>query len=160
MLFLMETGVRVRELCDIRLNDIDWKDGLVKIRGKNGQERHVPIQETVKREMKKYVTIRGQERSNYDHLWLNQDNEPLSSRQVQQNLNYYGKKAGIKNVRVSPHTFRHTFAKMAVQNGANIFSLQKVLGHSTLEMVRRYVNMFDTDVAKDHQKFGPVQRLF
>lgn len=157
ILFLLETGVRIRELCDMTLDDIDWRDNLVKIKGKNGSERYVPFTDVMKRELRSYVELRGM--LNNESLWVTIDNTPLSRRQVQQWLQYYGKLANIKNVRVSPHTFRHTFARMSVENGANIFALQSVLGHSTLEMVRRYVNLFSKDVSKDHAKFSPLKGL-
>ena len=57
------------------------------------------------------------------------------------------------------HTFRHTFAKMSVRNGANLFDLQKILGHTTLDMVRVYVNLFSNEVAEAHRKFSPIENL-
>ena len=158
MLFMLETGVRVRELCDITMDDIIWREGLVKIHGKNGEERYVPIQETMKRELDKYVQFRGKLPT--DYLWVTIDGVQLSRRMVQQQVQYYGKLAGVrKEVRCSPHTFRHTFAKLSVENGANLFALQQVLGHKSLEMVRRYVQMFSRDVSKDHAKFSPLKSL-
>ncbi|GAC42879.1 integrase [Paenibacillus popilliae ATCC 14706] len=61
-------------------------------------------------------------------------------------------------MRVSPHTFRHTFAKKYVMNGGDAFSLQKILGHTSLEIVRMYVNMFGTGVMKQHRKYSPLER--
>ncbi len=63
-------------------------------------------------------------------------------------------------VRVSPHTFRHIFAKMNAQNGANIFVLLNMLGHYTLNMVRKYVNCISHEVAEHHKKFSPIEKLF
>ncbi len=60
--------------------------------------------------------------------------------------------ANIKDVRCSPHTFRHTFAKLSVQNGAGIFELQQILGHTTMDMVRTYVNLFSNDVKEKHKE--------
>lgn len=54
------------------------------------------------------------------------------------------------------HLFRHTFAKKWIQNGGNIFSLQKILGHSSLEMVKEYVNMFGEDIRQDYDKYNPL----
>jgi integrase/recombinase XerD len=71
----------------------------------------------------------------------------------------YGKMAGIKNVRVSPHTFRHTFAKIWILNGGDTFSLQKILGHTTMDMVRNYVNLVSEDIQIQHRKFSPMDRL-
>ncbi|MFH2203826.1 MAG: site-specific integrase, partial [Elusimicrobiota bacterium] len=63
-------------------------------------------------------------------------------------------------VRVSPHTLRHTFATQYIRNGGDPFSLQAILGHSTLEMVRNYVNLASRDVMVQHRKFSPLDRLF
>ena len=74
-------------------------------------------------------------------------------------LRRYGQKASITGVRCSPHTFRHTFAKNYLMNGGDIFSLQKILGHSSLASVRVYLNLFATDVKKQHLRFSPVDNL-
>jgi site-specific recombinase XerD len=65
----------------------------------------------------------------------------------------------IEGVRVSPHTLRHTFAVMCVRNGGDSFSLREILGHSTLEMTRRYVHLARRDVAERHKKFSPMEHL-
>ncbi|MBI4371428.1 MAG: tyrosine-type recombinase/integrase [Elusimicrobia bacterium] len=71
----------------------------------------------------------------------------------------YGRQAGIEGVRVSPHTLRHTFAVLYVRSGGDSFSLQEILGHSTLEMTRRYVHLARRDVAEQHKKFSPMEFL-
>jgi integrase/recombinase XerD len=158
LLLLLETGIRARELVDIRVGDIRWEDSQVLIRGKGAKQRLVPIQMTMKKQLRKYLTIRGNVPT--DTLFVTIDNTPLTRRQVQNRIAKYGRMAGIENVRCSPHTFRHTFAKMAVQNGADVFTLQKILGHASLEMVRRYVNLFSSDVFEKHKRFSPVEKLF
>ncbi|MED2979541.1 tyrosine-type recombinase/integrase [Bacillus swezeyi] len=158
MLLLIETGVRVRELTDICVKDIRWEDSQIRIDGKGYKERLVPIQATMTRQLRKYVQIRGDVPN--EALFVTIDNTPLTIRQVQNRLRKYGRKANIKNVRCSPHTFRHTFAKMSVQNGADVFALQAVLGHTSLDMVRNYVNLFSSDVMDAHKKFSPVEKLF
>ncbi|WP_443111913.1 tyrosine-type recombinase/integrase [Alicyclobacillus sp. ALC3] len=82
------------------------------------------------------------------------DGTPISKRYVQELIQDYGETAHIRDVRVSPHTFRHTMAKYYILAGGDIFSLQKILGHSTLDMVRRYVELFSTDVQRQHRKFS------
>jgi len=158
MLFLVETGVRVRELTEISVRDIRWEDSQVLINGKGYKDRLVPIQTTTKRQLRKYIAVRGDVKS--DALFVTIDNTPLTIRQVQERISKYGRMANIKDVRCSPHTFRHTFAKMSVQNGADVFALQAVLGHTSLEMVRNYVNLFSSDVFESHKRFSPVEKLF
>ncbi|QDP39450.1 tyrosine-type recombinase/integrase [Radiobacillus deserti] len=139
MMFLLETGVRANELIGIKVTDIVWSQKVVRITNtKGGYERFVPIQNKMIDQLNKYVTIRGQIDTNY--LFITQDDTPLSKKQMQDRIREYGGIAKLKNVRCSPHTFRHTFAKMSVMNGANAFQLQAILGHSTLEVTKMYVN--------------------
>jgi integrase/recombinase XerD len=158
MVFMLETGVRLKELAGIRLHHINFEHNYVRItETKNYQERNVPIQSGTVKVLKNYLRVRGQ--VDTDFLFLTIENTPLTYRQIQKRIAHIGDMSGVKNVRVSPHTFRHTFAKMAVQNGANIFELQAILGHSSIEMVRRYVNLFSADIAAGHRKFSPVEKL-
>ncbi|MCL6478780.1 MAG: site-specific integrase [Peptococcaceae bacterium] len=83
----------------------------------------------------------------------------MTTAAVRNFLREYGQKAEIKGVRVSPHTFRHTFAIMFLRNGGNPFVLQRILGHSTLEMTQRYVNLLVEDLQREQAKFGPGDRF-
>jgi integrase/recombinase XerD len=158
LLLLLETGIRAREITEIAVKDIRWEDGQIRINGKGYKERLVPIQSTMKLQLKKYIAVRGDTPN--DSLFVTIDDKPITIRQIQNRISKYGRMANIKNVRCSPHTFRHTFAKMSVQNGADVFTLQKVLGHTSLEMVRNYVNLFSSDVVDAHKRFSPLEKLF
>jgi len=157
MIVLLETGIRLRELTDIDIHDIRWQDSQILIRGKNGEDRLVPFQQQTRRVLKNYLKVRGD--SFTDALFISRDDDRISRKAIQDRISKYGRMANIKNVRCSPHTFRHTFAKMSVRNGADIFTLQKILGHKSLEMVRVYVNMFSSEVSEAHRKFSPVENL-
>jgi len=67
--------------------------------------------------------------------------------------------AGLTGVQGSPHTFRHTMAKLYIRNGGDPFSLQQILGHSSLDMVQMYVRLFSTEVKELHQKYNPVEHF-
>ncbi|WP_077603671.1 tyrosine-type recombinase/integrase [Oceanobacillus sojae] len=153
----LETGIRLRELVDIEINDVRLEDSQILIHGKNGNDRLVPFQAKTAKLLRKYMRIRG--RSETDYLFITHDDTKMSRRAVQNRIEKYGRMANIKNVRSSPHTFRHTFAKMSVRNGANVFELQKILGHSSLDMVRVYVNLFSTEVFESHKRFSPMENL-
>jgi integrase/recombinase XerD len=157
MLLLLDTGVRITEAEGIRTTDIDWANHTIKVFGKGRKERFVPFQGTLEKHLREYISIRGV--LPHDFLFVNIDDGPLKKRTMQQEIAKYGAAAGIKDVRVSPHTFRHTFAKFYVMNGGDPFSLQKILGHTSLEIVRVYVNLFGTDIAKQHRKFSPLEHL-
>jgi integrase/recombinase XerD len=157
MLLLFDTGIRVSEAANIQISDIYWKERQIKIFGKGRKERLVPFSKTLARHLRDYISIRGL--LNHDYLFVNIDNNPFQPRGIQQALKDYGIAAGIKGVRVSPHTFRHTFAKNWIMNGGDVFSLQKILGHTSLEVVRMYVNLFSADVLEKHDLYSPLERL-
>jgi integrase/recombinase XerD len=158
MLLLLETGIRANETIGITLADIRWEDSLICIRNaKSYRERLVPIQATMKEQLKKYISIRGYVET--DALFVTVDNTPISKRALQNRIEKYGKEAQLKGVRCSCHTFRHTFAKLCVQQGANIFELQTILGYTSMEIVKTYVNLFGTDVRDRHKVFSPLKVL-
>ncbi|USK45508.1 tyrosine-type recombinase/integrase [Cytobacillus oceanisediminis] len=158
MLLFLETGMRVNELAGLSLADIRWEDNLLCIRNaKSYRERLVPIQNEMKNQLKKYIAIRGSVESTA--LFITIDGTQLTRRGIQNRIEKYGVLAGIKGVRCSCHTFRHTFAKLSVQQGANIFELQAILGHTSMEIVKTYVNLFGTDIRDSHKKFSPLRVL-
>jgi integrase/recombinase XerD len=162
MLLLMDCGLRISELVGIDIDDIYLEEGIIRIRkAKGSKERYVPVGSVTKKFLWKYMnTIRPRPLSQHiNRLFLNDKGLPFTDNGVQQMLRRYGKKAGITGVRCSPHTFRHTFAKDYLMNGGDIFSLQKILGHSSLASVRIYLNLFATDVKKQHLRFSPVDNL-
>lgn len=159
MSLLLETGIRANECVGITVRDIKLKEGTILIRNaKTYKERLVPIQNAMKSLLKKYLHIRGRIEDT-DALFLTIDGTPMSKRQLQNRITFYGRKAAIQGVRCSAHTFRHTFAKLSVKAGADIFTLQAILGHSSMEMVRNYVNLFSEDVLEKHKEFSPLKNI-
>lgn len=94
-----------------------------------------------------------------DAHFLGPRGRPLDRSGVRKTVAGYGRKAGIEGVRVSPHTLRHTFAVLYIRNGGDSFSLQEILGHSTLEMTRRYVHLARRDISEQHKKFSPMDSI-
>lgn len=159
MLLLVETGIRANELVGLKITDIQWHDSTLLIRNSKGyKQRIVPLSATMKEQLKRYTAIRGTI-IDCDALFVTIDETPLTKRQLQNRIKIYGRDAGITNVRCSPHTFRHTFAKLSVKNGAGIFELQQILGHTTMEMVKTYVNLFSDDVKDKHRQFSPLNNI-
>ncbi len=157
MLVLLDTGTRLIELQNIKIPDIDLKGNKILVFGKGAKEREVVFQGTTKQYLRRYISVRGD--LDHDYLWVSDRNEPMTRRNIQQRLKIYGRMAGITNIRVSPHTFRHTSAKLYIKRGGDILSLQKLLGHSSLDMVRHYVNLWGSDLQQMHKKFSPVEGL-
>lgn len=158
MLLLLETGLRLSEVTEVRLEDVKFSEGQIFVRHtKNNFHRYVPFQAKMKEQLRRYMKVRGT--CETDHLFVTIDGTPMKRGALQKLVGKYGKKAGIKGVRCSPHTFRHTFAKLSVMNGAGVFELQKILGHSTMEMVRVYVNLYSSEVNERHKEFSPLKNL-
>lgn len=158
MLVLLDTGVRLIELENVQLGNIDFDNNKILVMGKGAKEREVPFQATTKQYLLRYIRLRCNE--DHDYLWINQLGGKLNRKTIQERLQIYGQKAKLNGVRVSPHTFRHTCAKMYLLSGGDILSLQKLLGHSSLDMVRHYVELWGSDLQKMHKKHSPVENLF
>lgn len=162
ILLFLDTGIRVNELVSIDYGDVDLTSGFITIRkAKGNRERIVPIGSIVQKALWKYINQHRPEplTDKITSLFLSWNGLPLGKNGVQQMLRRYGKAAGLSGVRCSPHTFRHTFAKNYLLNGGDIFSLQKILGHSSLASVRLYLNLFAIDLKKQHRHFSPVDNL-
>ena len=156
MLTLLDTGIRVSELCNLKISDVDLANGYLRVMGKGAKERYVPIGAKLTKVLLKYLVTRGP--GIEDMFFVTYDGRPLVKKRVQDLIKSYGKKADIKT-RCSPHTFRSTSAVLYLRNGGDPFSLQKRLGHSSLTMTRRYSVLADSDVKAQHLKYGVVDKL-
>ena len=156
MLTLLDTGIRVSELCNLKTSDVDLANGYLRVMGKGSKERYVPIGAKLTKALLKYLMTHGPE--GCDSFFVTYDGRPLVKKRVQDLIKSYGKKADIKT-RCSPHTFRSTSAVLYLRNGGDPFSLQKRLGHSSLTMTRRYSVLADSDVRAQHLKYGVVDKL-
>jgi len=162
ILLLLDSGIRVSELVNIEIEDVNLAEGHIIIRkAKGNKQRFVPIGSLVQKALWRYINqYRPQPiTERVTRLFLSQYGIPLTKSGIQQMLRRYGKRTGITGVRCSPHVFRHTFAKNYLLNGGDVFSLQKILGHSSLASVRIYLNLFLSDVKNQHKRFSPVDNL-
>lgn len=158
MLMMLDTGLRLSEALGLRRDKIDWQGNRVYVLGKGDKERAVPFGTAVKKALWDYAQWRG-DVAGQEIFFLDQFGGQICSRHFQIMLKRYGKAGKIEGVRVSPHTLRHTFATQYILNGGDAFSLQAMLGHSTLEMVKLYVRLANRDVALQHQRYSPIDKL-
>jgi site-specific recombinase XerD len=161
ILTLIDTGIRCSELINLRLTDVNLESRLLKVWGKGNKERLVPIGVKVQKAIWKYLNIYRPEPASprYDHVFLTCDGHPLTKDRLESIIERYGKKANITGVRVSPHTFRHTMAVAFLRNGGDVFSLQRIFGHSQLEVLKGYVNLAQADISRVHAKNSPADNL-
>jgi len=161
IMVLLDTGLRVSELTGLTLKDIRLADGVLRVSGKGRRERLIPIGKTSQRLLWNYITRYRPEPANprCDLVFLTKDGSPLTKNRIQKMMTKYGGRAGIAGVRCSPHTLRHTGAVMFLRNGGDVFNLQRLLGHSSLEMTRHYCELADVDVKRAHSIASPVDNL-
>lgn len=155
VLLLLDTGLRLSELTSLRVGDVR-ADGTLHVMGKGAKERIVPIGTTARRALGRYLGTRARA-TLADPLFTGRQGA-LSPRGTQQAIARLGRRAGT-GTRCSPHTFRHTFARGYLVNGGDVFSLQQILGHATLDMVRRYVTLSEADLVARHRTASPADRL-
>lgn len=156
---LLDTGIRAEELCNITLEDLNMGNNSITVRGKGAgndkAERTVYFGKQTARAVWKYIAPRLG--NPHGPLFLNSRTPmgmPMNRNMLWQMLNDLGERAGVKNVH--PHRFRHTFAVTYLRNGGDVFTLQNLLGHSDMEMTRRYLALASADSATAHRKASPV----
>ncbi len=161
ILLLLDTGIRLSELTNLEIEDIDFGQSCMLVNGKGSRERTVPFGIQVRRALWRYARDYQPHPASpkKKHFFLSEGGFPLRPRSVQSVIMRMGKRAGISGVRCSPHTLRHTFAKMYLLEGGDIFSLQKILGHASLEMVKAYLNLASSDVSQQHRRFSPIDNM-
>jgi len=160
MMLFLDTGIRLDELVNLRLSRVDFAVGEMTIFGKGGKERKVPIGSQAKKALINYITKERSEPVNprdEDNLFLNTDGDPITHDAVEKLFQRVRKAAGL--ARFHPHVCRHTFSVRYLVNGGDAFSLQKILGHTSLEMTRKYVNLASDDVKDKHRRFSPMDNL-
>jgi len=157
---LYDTGCRISELLELKVDDIQLDEKILTVKGKGGKGRVVPFGDRSLISLVKYLNKRNKLFGKESVIFLTKFGDPLSLRMTDKIIERIGNKAKVENVRLSAHTFRHTFAKNWLMNGGDIFSLQKILGHKTLDMVRNYVNITFRDIQSQHSKFSPGDNLF
>ncbi|MFC1998752.1 tyrosine-type recombinase/integrase [Chloroflexota bacterium] len=158
-MLLIDTGIRIGEAMGLTLDDLYLNDGYIKVFGKGQRERIVPIGNNVQKAIHRYLFRYRPEPASSDtnNVFLSMLKRQMSYNAMKLVFNRLAERTGIK--RLHAHLCRHTFATKFLTNGGDIFTLQKILGHSTLEMVRRYSNLNSDHVRAQHQKYSPMDRL-
>ena len=152
---LLDSGLRISEALGLTVPDVNVAAGRALVRcGKGQKQRMVPFGPRTQRALAKYLSKREACSGASDVLFVGSNGSPLNRRHVEQHLSRLAHRAGIVDVRVTPHVLRHTCALWFLRRGGDAFSLQMLLGHSTLEMTKRYVAMTTNDVGAAHAKFG------
>lgn len=159
---LLDTGVRVSEGLRIIPRVIDFVSRLITVTGKGDKERQVPFSPRTAALLQKIIEMNGTARDEY--IWKSpRTGNPFTPASIQDTLRRIkrrlGTQAGIDAIRVSPHTIRHTFAKNWITSGGDAFSLQRILGHSSVSMTQKYVYLWSVDLKQRHDLCRPAEGL-
>ena len=156
MELLYSSGVRVSELTGLELTDVNLEERVVRCYGKGSKERLVPVGEYVIDALSDYLDVRGSFlKNNFSpHLFLNRFGRKFTREGIWLMLKNYAKKAGVEK-NVYPHIFRHSFATHLLAGGADLRSVQEMLGHEDIATTQIYTHVDRSGLKKIHKKFHP-----
>jgi len=151
ILLLLDTGVRASELCGLRQKDLSLPGRQILVFGKGSKERRLRFSIPTLTALDKYKASRPACR----FLFLSEAGQPIDRSTLRQLIERLALRAGVPDA--TAHRFRHTFATESLRNGMNIYALQKALGHTTLEMVKRYLALVQADLDRQMDRSSPVR---
>ena len=155
---LYSSGIRVSELVELEMQDLDLVEGVLRVRGKGRKDRLTPIGSQAIKAMQRYFEMRSMEprcQGSYAaRVFLNKHGEPLSTRSVRRKLDKYLVSAGL-DPGISPHTLRHSFATHLLNNGADLRSVQELLGHQSLSTTQVYTHLTTARMAQAYNAAHP-----
>jgi site-specific recombinase XerD len=153
-MLILDGGYRISELLALPFEHCDFENLVVKVRGKGGKHRLVPLSV----EMRKALYRFASRHSGTGRLMFGTRNgTQMTVRNFQRDLKLIGRKVGITGVRFSPHTLRHSFACEYLRNGGNLYYLSRLLGHSTVKTTEIYLQSVNIDqLAAVHDRFSPL----
>lgn len=155
---LYSCGLRVSELINIKISDLYINEQLIKVLGKGNKERFVPISKTAKKLILKYIeSIRNYKKvkKGYeDTLFINNRGKKLTRVMIYTILNNLANEIGLKK-KISPHVLRHSFATHLIENGADIISIQKMMGHENIVTTEKYLHVKSKHLIESVLKYHP-----
>ena len=154
---LYSCGLRITEAIELKNGAVDFVNGVVKVLGKGDKERIVPVGEEALRLLKKYIeesrqTILGSRDS--DYLFISKKGSMINRKSVWRLLKNYVQKSNIKK-NITPHTLRHSFATHLLENGADLRSVQELLGHIDISTTQVYTHLAKSKLQKIHKQYHP-----
>ncbi|WP_163339598.1 tyrosine recombinase XerC [Desulfopila sp. IMCC35008] len=161
---LYSTGMRVSELVSRDFADLDFEEEVLRVRGKGNKERIVPVGRPAVEALNKYLPQRRQlleqraargKKADTDALFLNNRGSRLTTRSVERFVRAYGERAGITQI-VTPHALRHSFATHLLEMGADLRSVQELLGHASLSTTQRYTHLTLDHLSDVYDKAHPL----
>lgn len=160
IVFLLGTGVRLGELVNLKWADVDLRSGSAAILGKKRELSSVPLPERLTKELAEFRVYCEQYFNQLGtYVFPTHNNTQLQDESVKTMFKRLKRIMNFKDVRLSCHTFRSTFAVRCIQNGMDAFTLQRLLRHTDISMTNRYVRMFGTALKTQNEKFNPLNDI-
>lgn len=156
--WVLGTGNRAATIVDVQIGDIDFRKKEIALRHtKNKKAQIIPLSSSLEVVLKEYIRMWRKDAPPEAYLFCNVGEEKLTTNALQNSFGKYCKARGATHTNI--HGLRHNFAKGWVKNNGNMYALQKILGHSTLDMTRKYVNLFSEDIKEDYDRFSPLDSI-
>jgi integrase/recombinase XerD len=155
-LVLLDTGCRITEALTLRIRDLDLDNMLVTLDGKGRKQRIVPFSFALRKSLHRFITDFGLKAESL--LFASRNKTGLGRRVVLRDIKLLCRKLGFEPPVRTLHAFRHSFALNYLRRGGSVFHLQKALGHSTLEMTRRYANLMTADLQAVHERISLLSK--
>lgn len=152
---LANTGIRVGELCNIRVSDLDLDEGIIRIRsGKGDKDRIVVMPASTAELLRGYLKLRNLQNSSAPYLILSRTGKKYDTSSIERMVRRVASRSGIQK-RVTPHVLRHTFATAILRNGGDIRFIQQLLGHASLNTTQIYTHVDDNTLKEMYEKHRP-----
>ena len=153
---MLDSGLRLNEVVTLTLEHLHLSEGYAIVDGKGNKQRMVPFGQRTKKALTRYLRRRPACAAS-NRVFLQSNLEPITQSTVKNLFKKLKKKTGIQ--RLHPHLLRHTFATNYIENGGDLYSLQEILGHTTLEMVKKYVHLTRRRTVKIYANYSPLDNI-
>lgn len=156
--WVLGTGNRASTICDVKITDINFsKKEIMLGHTKNKKAQIIPLSSSLETVIKEYMRMWRKDAPVDGYLFCNVGEEKLTTNALRHAFGRYCESRGVEKTNI--HGLRHNFAKGWVRNNGNMFALQKILGHSSLDMTRKYVKLFSEDIKEDFDRFSPLDTI-
>lgn len=160
ILTMLGTGIRLTESTNLKWSDVDFKNQTLSIFGKNRKQESVPVTEKLLKELSAYKVYCEQLFGDYTtYVFTDKDGKQLTANAIKCIFKRLSSVMNFKDVRVSAHTFRHSFCQRCIMSGMSTFAIQKLMRHSSIAVTEKYAAMWGNDLKEQNDKFNPLNSL-
>lgn len=154
--YAVGTGNRLSTIVNVKISDLDFKNKTIRLsHTKNKKQMIIPMSESLSRVLKKYLRMWDYKED--DYLFCSETGTKLNPSTVENNVRAYNLSRGVS--RTSVHSFRHSFARNYIIAGGDVTKLQKLLGHSTINMTMKYIKLYGNELKNGYEEFNPLNNL-